>query len=170
MSPFWIQALWAAGGFLACRLLTSSYGGKCIVCFGKSGSATGFGASDDTGWPDPNGLPEGLTPARVALHARLMDECHDPRKLQKAAQLFGAEGLTECAQALLRKAAMIHQQMHGARELVERFRAGDQHAIAMIDAIGQAARAGQKRAAVSRFLIIDYTMKHPANGRGAPAA
>jgi len=172
MNPLLAGLLWAAGGFLVCKLLGAH----------PKTPAAGFGADGDgADIPDPwvrpppppptsgaVGCDWGLTPERAALHQRLMCECHDPDKLTRAAALFGAEGLSDLAGALLRKAGMIHQQMHGARDLVERFRAGDQHAIAMIDSIGKAARAGHKRAQVSSFLITDYTMRNPAP-RGAPA-
>jgi len=130
------------------------------------GPAMGFGAGDmDAQWPESSG---NLTPERMAVHRRLMETCYDPSKLQRAAMLFGNEGLADLARQLLGRAAEVHQQMHGAKDLVERFRAGDQHAIAMIDAIGQAARGGNQRAAVSRFLIWDYTAKNPAQGPVGP--
>lgn len=104
-----------------------------------------------------------LTPARAAVHGDLMQNCIDPQKLQKAATLFGHEGLVFHAEGLLRKAQMLHDMMHGAQQIVERSRAGDQHAMAMAKAIGEQARAGNKRAQVSAFFIEEYTKAHPAD-------
>lgn len=110
----------------------------------------------------PPSAPGQLTPARVAVHGNLMRFCADPKKLNKAAALFNHEGLTNHAQTLLRKAAMIHEMMHGAKTIVERCRAGDQHAMAMAKSIGEQARGGNKRAQLSFFLIENYTKEHPA--------
>jgi hypothetical protein len=110
----------------------------------------------------PPSAPGQLTPARMAVHGNLMRFCADPKKLNKAAALFNNEGLTNHAQTLLRKAAMIHEMMHGAKTIVERCRAGDQHAMAMAKSIGEQARAGSKRAQLSSFLIENYTKEHPA--------
>lgn len=76
--------------------------------------------------------------------------------------MFGHEGLPMQAQALLGKAQMIHEMMHGAKSIVERCRAGDQHAMAMAQGIGEQARAGNQRAQISAFLIEEYTKKNPA--------
>lgn len=110
----------------------------------------------------PPSAPGQLTPARVAVHGDLMRYCADPKKLNKAAALFNHEGLTQHAQTLLRKAAMVHEMMHGAKSIVERCRAGDQHAMAMAKSIGEQARGGNKRAQLSWFLIENYTKEHPA--------
>lgn len=110
--------------------------------------------------------PAGMQPA-VAVHGQLMMGCNDPNKLRKAAAQFGAEGLPELSQSLLAKAAMIHDMMHGAKAIVERCRAGDQHAMAMAKAIGDNARAGDRRAQLSAYLIELYTKQNPAS---APAA
>jgi hypothetical protein len=109
----------------------------------------------------PPSAPGQLTPARVAVHGDLMRRCNDPRKLKQAAALFGHEGLPFHSTALLQKAAMIHEMMHGAKDIVERSRAGDQHAMALAKSIGEQARAGNKRARLSWVLIEDYTKRHP---------
>jgi hypothetical protein len=118
----------------------------------------------------PPSAPGQLTPARVAVHGDLMNRCNDPRKLKQAAALFGHEGLPYHSDALLRKAAMIHEMMHGAQDIVERSRAGDQHAMAMAKSIGEQARAGNKRARLSWVLIEDYTKRHPPGEKPAEQA
>jgi hypothetical protein len=90
-----------------------------------------------------------------------MSNCIDPQKLVRGAALFGHEGLPQHAQALLHKAQMLHEMMHGAQSIVERCRAGDQHAMAMAKGIGEQARAGNKRSQVSAFFIEEYTKAHP---------
>ena len=102
-----------------------------------------------------------ITPARVAVHGELMANCIDPKKLARGAALFGHEGLSQHAQALLQKAQMLHDMIHGAQSIVERCRAGDQHAMALAKGIGEQARAGNKRAQVSAFFIEEYTKSHP---------
>jgi hypothetical protein len=102
-----------------------------------------------------------LTPARAAVHGDLMNNCTDPNKLQRGAALFGQEGLTWHADTLLRKAVELHEMMHGARTIVERCRAGDQHAMAMAKGIGDQARPGNKRAQTSAFFIEEYTKAYP---------
>jgi hypothetical protein len=103
-----------------------------------------------------------LTPQRAAVHGDLMGNCLDPQKLVKAAQLFGAEGLPHHAEALVNKAQMLHQMLHGAKAIVECSRAGDQHAMALAKKIGENARAGDKRAQLSAWLIEQYTKDNPA--------
>lgn len=118
----------------------------------------------------PPSAPGQLTPARVAVHGDLMRRCNDPRKLKQAAALFGHEGLPFHSDALLRKAAMVHEMMHGAQDIVERSRAGDQHAMAMAKSIGDQARAGNPRARLSWVLIEDYTKRHPPEEKPAEQA
>ncbi len=103
-----------------------------------------------------------LTPQRVAIHGDLMSNCNNPKKLVKAAQLFGAEGLPHHAEALANKAQILHQMIHGAKAIVECSRAGDQHAMALAKKIGENARAGDKRAQLSAWLIEQYTKENPA--------
>jgi len=102
-----------------------------------------------------------LTPQRAAIHGDLMGNCINPQKLVKAAQLFGAEGLPHHAEALANKAQILHQMIHGAQAIVECSRAGDQHAIALAHKIGENARAGDKRAQLSAWLIEQYTKDNP---------
>lgn len=102
-----------------------------------------------------------LTPARAAVHGELMANCNEPNKLMKAAALFGSEGLTHHAQMLFHKARLLHDMIHAAKDIVERCRAGDQHAMAMAKGIGEQARSGNKRAQLSAFLIEEYTKKNP---------
>jgi hypothetical protein len=109
----------------------------------------------------PPSAPGQLTPARVAVHGDLMTRCIDPNNLRIGAALFNHEQLPAHAQALLSKAALIHEMMHGAADIVQRSRAGDQHAMAMAKSIGDQARQGNKRAQLSWFLIEDYTKRNP---------
>ena len=102
-----------------------------------------------------------VTPQRVAVHGDLMNNCHSPQKLMKAAQLFGAEGLPHHAEALANKAQILHKMIHGAKAIVECSRAGDQHAMALAKKIGENARAGDKRAQLSAWLIEQYTKENP---------
>jgi hypothetical protein len=104
-----------------------------------------------------------ITPARAAIHGELMATCNDPKKLRKAATLFGHEGLVFHAEGLMRKAQMLHDMMHGAQEIVERCRQGDQHAMALAKGIGEQARAGNKRSQLSAFFIEEYANSHPEN-------
>jgi hypothetical protein len=99
-----------------------------------------------------------------------MTHCIDPVKLKKAATLFGNEGLTIHAEALLRKAQIIHEMLHGAQTIVERCRAGDQHAMAIAKGIGEQARAGSRRAQISAFFIDQYSEAHPNTAPVAQAA
>lgn len=103
-----------------------------------------------------------ITPAVAAVHGELMANCIDPQKLERGAALFGHEGLSHHAQALLGKAQLIHEMMHGAKSIVDRCRAGDQHAMALAKGIGEQSRAGNKRAQVSAFFIEEYSKAHPA--------
>jgi hypothetical protein len=108
-----------------------------------------------------------VTPAVAAIHGELMANCIDPQKLQRGAALFGHEGLNHHAEALLQKAQMIHDMMHGAQTIVERCRAGDQHAMALAKGIGDQARAGNKRAQVSALFIEEYSKEHPVDDKKA---
>lgn len=103
-----------------------------------------------------------ITPIRAAIHGDLMANCIEPQKLRQAAALFGHEGLSYHAQTLLQKAQILHDMMHGAQSIVERCRAGDQHAMAFAKAIGDQARAGNKRAQLSAFFIEEYSKTNPA--------
>lgn len=103
-----------------------------------------------------------LTPARAEIHTHLMGYEYDPKKLDKAAKLFGNEGLRAQAFDLAGKAAQIRKQAQGAAELCQRARKLDQNAIGMIAAIREEAARGSARAVVSANLIADYCKKHPA--------
>lgn len=116
------------------------------------------------------GKPGQPTAAKAAVQGDLMARCNDPRKLQQAAAFFGQDGLPEYAAPLLQKAALIHEMMHGARDIVERSRAGDQHAMAIAKGIGDQARAGNKRAQLSWVLIEHYTKTHPLAEKPAEQA
>jgi hypothetical protein len=137
--------LWAALGALTVYLVRQ-----------KSNVKTGAEDLVLTKPPVPQQLAK-LTPARAEVHAHLMQHCIDPKKLKRAATLFGHEGLSQHAEMLLTKAKMIHDMMHGAQAIVERCRTGDQHAMAMAKGIGEQARAGNKRAQISAFLIEEYS-------------
>ena len=101
------------------------------------------------------------TKTAAAVHGELMANCIEPQKLVRAAAFFGQEGMTHHAQALLHKAKVIHEMLHGAKAIVERCRAGDQHAMAMAKAIGERCRAGDKRAQLSAALIKEYSNTNP---------
>ena len=111
-----------------------------------------------------------ITPARIAVHGELMANCIEPQKLKQAAALFGHEGLPYYAQALLQKAQMLHEMMHGAQSIVERCNAGDQHAMALAKGIGEQARVGNKRAQISAFFIEKCSKANPAIPPGQIAA
>jgi hypothetical protein len=146
-----VQVLWLLGGAMAMHLWQRQKAAHP--------AATALAA--------PPTAPGQMTPARAAVLGDLVNNCCDPGKLRRAATLFGQEGLPQQAQALLRKAAMVHDMMHGAKAIVERCRAGDQHAMAMAKAIGEQARAGNKRAQISAFLIQQYTKDFPAEAKKA---
>jgi len=137
--------IWALGGAL---------GGALITHFVHSSSE--FPAEHPA-----NKAAKQIKPVHAAIHGELMQNCIDPQKLQRGAALFGAEGLTYHAEALFRKAQEIHEMMHGARSIVERCRAGDQHAMAMAKGIGEQSRAGNQRAQLSAFFIDEYTKAYP---------
>lgn len=111
-----------------------------------------------------------MSPERAKVHVHLMQHCIDPRKLKRAAALFGHEGLAEQAEMLLNKAREIHDMMHGAKEVVERCRTGDQHAMAVAKGIGDQARAGNPRAQISAVLIEQYSKNNPPPGIKKPSA
>jgi len=146
MAPF----LWALGGAL---------GGVLAMHLVRRQSQTH--PSDVLATPPVSPQAAQITPARVAIHGELMSNCIDPQKLVRGAALFGHEGLPQHAQALLQKAQMLHEMMHGAQSIVERCRAGDQHAMALAKGIGEQARTGNKRSQVSAFFIEEYTKAHP---------
>ena len=79
----------------------------------------------------------------------------------RAAAAFGAENLPHHAQALANKAEMLHNMIHVAKSLVERCRVHDQHAMAIVQGIGEQAKAGNKRAQLSAWLIQEYTKANP---------
>jgi hypothetical protein len=96
-----------------------------------------------------------------AVHGELMEKVHDPNKLMRAAQIFGAEGLKVEAAQLATKARQVSAQAKGAAELVEGSRAGDQHATAQIAEIRKNAARGVPRARVSCILIEEYCRNVP---------
>lgn len=151
--------LWALGGAL---------GGALAMHLVRRQSQTH--PSDVLATPPVPQQAAQITPARVAIHGELMSNCIDPQKLVRGAALFGHEGLSQHAQALLQKAQMLHEMIHGAQAIVERCRAGDQHAMALAKGIGEQARAGNKRAQVSAFFIEEYTKTHPQSITAAKAA
>lgn len=110
--------------------------------------------------------PAALTPARAAVHGRLMTREFRPDTLDQMAGVFGQEGLPEHAKALAFKASQIRKQARAAEELVERARACDQNAMGLIAAIRQQAEAGSPRAQVSRALLARYCAKHPMPSLG----
>lgn len=101
------------------------------------------------------------TPARAAVHGWLMNYENRPRELDIAAQVFGAEGLTEQASQLAAKSNDIKQQAAEVPGLVERARLGDQNAMGMIAAVRENAAAGNKRALSSYRLIEQYCICRP---------
>lgn len=103
-----------------------------------------------------------LTPARAEIHTHLMGYEYNPQKLDKAAKLFGREGLKSHANDLAGKAAQIRKQAQVAAELCQRARALDQNAIGMIAAIREEAARGSARAIVSANMIAKYCEKYPA--------
>jgi hypothetical protein len=154
--------VWAFGGALAVHFMNRQ--GRPWSFFNRSTRVKNVLNS-----PPVHPREARLTPGRVAVHGDLMANCIDPDKLKRAAILFNHEGLAYHAQALLGKAQTIHEMMHGAQAIVERCRAGDQHAMAMAKGIGEQARAGNKRAQVSAFLIENYSKTHPNNESQLPS-
>jgi hypothetical protein len=152
-----LPVLWILGGLATVGLLRH----RATQAAGKTPSELMTQAT----LSKPPSAPGQLTPARIAVHGDLMKRCNNPKKLQQAAALFGHEALPFHANALLQKASLIHEMMHGARDIVERSRAGDQHAMAIAKGIGDQARAGNERAKLSWFLIEDYTKRHPAGSK-----
>jgi len=57
--------------------------------------------------------------------------------------------------------------IHAAQDIVQRCNAGDQHAMALAKGIGEQARAGNKRAQVSAWLITQYQKANPAQPKAA---
>lgn len=150
-----MQILWALGGALVMHLVHRQRQTRL---------------SDVLAAPPISPQAAQITPARIAVHGELMSNCIDPQKLIQGAALFSHEGLVPHAKALLTKAQMLHEMMHGAQSIVERCRAGDQHAMAMAKGIGEQARAGSKRAQVSAFFIEKYSDAHPESGSSVKAA
>lgn len=107
-----------------------------------------------------------LTPARAAIHGQLMGHELQPEKLEKAAFLFSREGLHTCAAQLRDKAKTIDAQIRAAIDLVERARAGDQNAMAMIAACREQSKAGNKRAFVTCQCIERYCLNNPVKDDG----
>lgn len=150
--------VWAFGGALAVHFMNRQ--GRPWSSFFKRSPRPG----DVLNSPKVHPRAARLTPARIAVHGDLMQNCVSPQKLQKAAMLFDHEGLAYHAKALLQRAQMLHDMMHGAQEIVERCRTGDQHAMAIAKGIGEQARAGNKRSQVSAFFIENYSKTHPNDG------
>lgn len=157
--------LWLLGGLVATKLL--QYMKKSPTSAPASKPKTPSELITQSVLAQPPSAPGQLTPARAAVHGDLMARCSDPHKLRQAAALFGHEGLPAYSSALLQKASMIHEMMHGAQDIVERSRKGDQHAMALAKGIGDQARTGNKRAQYSWFLIEQYTKEHPPSGKQA---
>lgn len=115
-----------------------------------------------------------MSPAKAAVHGWLMNYEHRPRELDVAAQIFGAEGLTEQANQLAAKSAEVKKQAAEIPALVERARLGDQNAMGMIAAVRENAAKGNPRALTSFKLIEQYCICCPSpenaqgNGGGDP--
>lgn len=103
----------------------------------------------------------GVSPARHHVFRHIIGTEIRPDKLDKAAKLFGQEGLLDHANALHAKAEQVRAQAKGAGELVERARAGDQNAMGMIAACRDNAKQGNERARISCVLIEDYCRRNP---------
>lgn len=117
-------------------------------------------------WHKKHARPQLLTPPRAALHGDLMQNQIDPVKLDKAAALFGAEGLTNEARQLSAKAKEVRKQAAGARELIDRARTGDQNAMGIIAACRENALQGNPRAIVSCKLMLKYCELYPMQALG----
>lgn len=107
-----------------------------------------------------------MSPAKAAVHGWLMNYEHRPRELDIAAQVFGAEGLTDQAKQLAQKSADVKQQAAEVPALVERARMGDQNAMGMIAAVRENAGRGDPRAFTSFKLIEAYCLCCPAPAMG----
>ena len=106
-----------------------------------------------------------VPPAVVAAHGNLMQYEYHPGKLESAAQAFCAEGFPQLARELSSKAGQVRQQAAAVPAIVERSRAGDQNALAMITACRENAAQGSPRAQVTCALIEQYCHANPAPAR-----
>ncbi len=111
-----------------------------------------------------------VPPAVANMHGALMQCEYQPDKLDHAAQKFGSEGFPQLASELRGKARQVRQQAAAVPSIVERSRAGDQNALAMITACRENAQAGSPRAQVTCALIEAYCNAHPAPPRPGEAA
>jgi hypothetical protein len=106
-----------------------------------------------------------VPPPVARAHGVLMQCEYQPDKLDHAAQAFGSEGFPQLARELRGKAQQVRQQAAAVPSIVERSRAGDQNALAMITACRENAAAGSPRAQVTCALIEQYCNAHPAPPR-----
>lgn len=61
-------------------------------------------------------------------------------------------------------------QAQGAKELVDRARAGDQNAMAMLQKVGENARAGDPKARAGHDQVLSYIQKNPVKSAYDPRA
>lgn len=113
----------------------------------------------------PPRSPAPIPAVRQKQHQRAMTSEFRPNVLKKLANLFGSEGLNDQARELMAKAKQLDLQAKVIPELVERARAGDQNALAMIVAARSNAEEGLTRAQVTCQLIDQYCRKNPAQPR-----
>lgn len=111
-----------------------------------------------------------VPPAIAAVHGDLMQHEYQPNRLESAAKMFGSEGFPSLARELASKASQIRQQAAAVPDIVERARAGDQNAMAMITACRENAAAGSPRAHVTCALIEQYCHAHPPAPKPGEAA
>lgn len=109
-----------------------------------------------------------VPPPVLKAHGVLMQCEYQPDKLEHAAHVFGSE-FPHLARELRGKAHQIRQQAAAVPALVERSRAGDQNAMAMITSCRDNAAAGSPRAQVTCALIEEYCRVNPAAPRPGEA-
>lgn len=109
----------------------------------------------------PRKKPKSLPPKVAATHKAVMQKEFRPSVLKRVAKMFGAEGYPTLAKEVSDKSKQIKAQARVVPELVERARAGDQNAMAMITACRENASHGLKRAQVTCSLIEQYCKQNP---------
>lgn len=109
----------------------------------------------------PRKTPKALPRKVAATHAAVMRQEFRPKVLEKFAKLFGAEGYPQLSRELSKKSRQIRDQARVVPEIVQRARAGDQNAMAMITAVRENAAHGLARAQVTCELIEKYCLANP---------
>lgn len=110
-----------------------------------------------------------VPPPVAKAHGDFMLYEFQPDRLEHAARVFGAEGFPRLAKELTGKAQQVRQQAAAVPDIVQRARAGDQNAMAMITACRENAVQGNPRAAITCSLIEQYCRAYPKTSEAVPA-